>query len=554
MLVLAACGGTPDPQASTEPAASTAAVSESAAASATPSVAASAEASTDTAALSDDEKAAQLQGAYGPLVLLNASLVAVDDTAQRAASGAIDDIELMGTIIGLSLIVKTATEALAGDAPISAVASVWEDARAAGTELQDVVDRWDDQQLSPADVAGQLEPLKSRVETIMTTAERDLGAQFDIPSAELQQIRTEAIAEMQEGFASPAAVPSAAANASTAPDASAAAEASTAPEASAAADTSAAPVATGPGTSRAEPVALGTPLVFETWAVTVTEVLRGDAARQAIADANQFNSPPRDGFEYLLVTMQLENISDKPEAQNVASGIGLRATGDRNVSYPIAAVVPPQPLEGELLPDATTTGQQVVEVPSGEGNLMFVVSELLNINLPARYVAIDANARVTPDPALDAIAPTDVGASRETAAKLGETVATDDWQVTLLEVKRGEEAATLIKDSNQFNDPPAAGSEYVLLRVRVRSIGSDAPDTAQSAALGALKLTGASNVAYEAPTVVAPDPRLDALLFPGGEAEGWLALSAAEGEQNLVAVWEPLFSFDSAQTRYLALQ
>ena len=54
--------------------------------------------------------------------------------------------------------------------------------------------------------------------------------------------------------------------------------------------------------------------------------------------------------------------------------------------------------------------------------------------------------------------------------------------------------------------------------------------------------------------VVAPDPILDASLFPGGATEGWEVLKVATGEQKLVVIFEPLFSFGDDATRFLAVE
>lgn len=540
IMVLAACGTTPEAQPSSTVSTTPSVAPTEPIASAKPSAAAAASPATpetvveSPAASRAAEGASDLQRAYAPFVFLQAGVVAVEDAARRAQSGEVEGFELLGHLIGAGVLVRAADEAFKSDAPTADIEAVWMDARAANRDLSAVLKRWLDREIDSADIPGELESIKPRVDTIMDNAERDLSAAYDVDRTELARIRAETIAKMQEIMASPAA------------------EASVAPDA--AAETSSAPVAVEPGTSRAEPVGIGTPIVFESWTVTVTDVLRGDAAQQAIAAANQFNDPPREGFEYVIATLQLENTSDKPEAQSASSAISLRATGDRNVAYASAAVVPPQPFEGELFPTGTATGQQVLEVPSGEGNLMLMVSALFSFDEPVRFVAVDENARMTPDPALNTRAPTELGTSRDSAATPGETVITDDWEVTLLELKRGEEAAALLNEANQFNDPTETGTEYVLVRVRVLSIGSSEPDAVENVGSGWLKLTGANNVVYEVPSVVAPEPRLDALLFPGGEAEGWVALSAAQGEENLVAIWEPLFSFDNDQTRYLALQ
>lgn len=67
------------------------------------------------------------------------------------------------------------------------------------------------------------------------------------------------------------------------------------------------------------------------------------------------------------------------------------------------------------------------------------------------------------------------------------------------------------------------------------------------------KVSGEKNVVYDRPIVVAPPPILDANLYPGGEAEGWVVVSAPPDEKSLVLNIAPLFSFTDLNTRYVAL-
>jgi hypothetical protein len=308
------------------------------------------------------------------------------------------------------------------------------------------------------------------------------------------------------------------------------------------------------GSSRSNPLPLGTEVRLKTWAVTITTVTRGKEAQQAIAAANQFNDPPREGHAYLLASLRLENISDKQEAQHVAFGASLRVTGDRNVLYAPVSVVEPKPLEGELFPGGQVEGQIAFEVPADEQNLMFQVTETFAFDDTPRFIAIDTAARIAPDAALADIQPTGIGTRRNAPAKPGETLATGEWELTLLEVVRGKDAAKLVQQANEFNEPAPAGSEYVAVKLRVRSTGIDKPDVAQHIDGGFLKISGEQNVVYEKPSVVAPEPELDAYLFPGGSAEGWEILSVAAGEQKLALIFKPLFSFSDDQTRFLAIE
>lgn len=309
------------------------------------------------------------------------------------------------------------------------------------------------------------------------------------------------------------------------------------------------------GTSRSAPLPLGSELRFEDWAVTVSAVTRGAEAAQSIAEANQFNDPAPEGFQYLLATLTLINISSEQAAKSVLFGVDLRVTGDRNVLYSQAMGVVPQPLEGELFPEGSATGQILFLVPADESNLMFFVAESFSFDPEARrFVAIDEGAALSPDPAIVGIEATDAGTTRAEPAPLGTTVVSAEWEMTVLEVVRGADAAQRITEANQFNDAAPEGQEYLIARVRARYLGDGDPDNAAGIDQNAFKVTGASNVIYDRPSVVAPEPGLDANLFPGGQVEGWVVVQAPAGEAGLTLVYEPLFDFGSENLRFLGLE
>lgn len=130
----------------------------------------------------------------------------------------------------------------------------------------------------------------------------------------------------------------------------------------------------------------------------------------------------------------------------------------------------------------------------------------------------------------------------------------EGWEVTVLEVLRGAEAAQRITEANQFNDPAPEGQEYIMARIRARYLGGDDQDSAANIDQNAFKVTGAANVIYDRPSVVAPEPTLDAYLFPGGQVEGWVVVQAPAGEAGLTLIYEPIFEFGEDNARFLALE
>ena len=110
----------------------------------------------------------------------------------------------------------------------------------------------------------------------------------------------------------------------------------------------------------------------------------------------------------------------------------------------------------------------------------------------------------------------------------------------------------MAQEANEFNDPPVEGMEYIAVRVYAQYIGTkDSPAQIDGSYF---KTTGSASVLYDLPSVVDPEPAFDATLFPGGEVEGWVILQAAQEETDVIAVFEPLFSFSSANKRFLSLE
>jgi hypothetical protein len=162
----------------------------------------------------------------------------------------------------------------------------------------------------------------------------------------------------------------------------------------------------------------------------------------------------------------------------------------------------------------------------------------------------------TPEPSATPTAelsptPASAGASRVNPIPRGSTATTEEWELQVLDAVRGEEAHNRLLEANQFNEPAPAGYEYVLVSVRAKYIGTS--NEAQRIDFSSFHATGDARVKHEFASVVEPEPELQAELFPGGEATGWLAVLVREAETNLQLVFEPLFSFEDGDELFLAV-
>jgi hypothetical protein len=307
------------------------------------------------------------------------------------------------------------------------------------------------------------------------------------------------------------------------------------------------------GMSRSSPFARTEVVSAPNRDVQVLEIVRGGEAWQAIQAANQFNEPAPPGWEYLLVKLRVK-CTAADSVEHMISGADFKVTGDRLMEYHSASVVEPDPqLDAQLFAGGETEGWSAYLVREGEGSLILILDELMSFDENRfRFIALDEGAAINVPPELKDISPTEVGTDRASPAPFGEAVTTEDWQVTVLEVVRGDKAWQMAQEANQFNEPPAAGMEYVAVRLHVRYIGTT--DKAEAISDVSFKTTGSANVLYDLPSIVDPEPALDVTLFPGGGYEGWVIMQAAQGETGLNLVFEPLFDFSGQNKRFLSLE
>jgi hypothetical protein len=220
----------------------------------------------------------------------------------------------------------------------------------------------------------------------------------------------------------------------------------------------------------------------------------------------------------------------------------------------MAMVVAPEPqLDARLFTGGEAEGWAAYLVAQGENNLILVVNETFNFDEGAiRYIALDEGATINISPELSNIKATDLGKERSKAAPRTDKIVTEDWEVSVIEVVRGDEAWKMVREANQFNDPPAEGMEYIVVQIHAHYIGTE--DEAENIDVSFFKTTGSAGVLYELPSVVGPDPSLDISVYPDGEYNGWIVVQAAKDESGVVLVFDPLFDFSGKNTRYISLE
>jgi hypothetical protein len=123
--------------------------------------------------------------------------------------------------------------------------------------------------------------------------------------------------------------------------------------------------------------------------------------------------------------------------------------------------------------------------------------------------------------------------------------------MTVTDVIIGDEAWDILLEANQFNDPPAEDTDYILVKIKVRYIGQQ--DEPVDMSSYHVRLLNSNREEYETPVLVEPVPRFDFDMYPGAEAEGWLAFAGFKDDSGFMIRFNPEYSSDSPEIRYLSL-
>jgi hypothetical protein len=164
----------------------------------------------------------------------------------------------------------------------------------------------------------------------------------------------------------------------------------------------------------------------------------------------------------------------------------------------------------------------------------------------------------TSTPLATATEPAAVGLDVSAPTPRGETVASADFEYTVLDVVRGEEALARLEDASPFNDAPDDESmEYVIVYMRVRYTGNSAE--ALDVNPSCIDSSWSGGTQYDKPSILDvrnPEPFLQAHLLPGEQIEGWVTVLARKDDPAPVLVVQPRINGMStgvADQRYLSL-
>lgn len=276
-----------------------------------------------------------------------------------------------------------------------------------------------------------------------------------------------------------------------------------------------------PGDSPSEPAPLGTEVAAGPWRLTVAEVVTGNDATDLVLAANPINEVPRDGFTYVAVRVTAVNDGDQPLE---ITGDDFALTTDSGEVRRFTGAVPPDPaLDGVAQPGESRDGWLVLGSPVDAEMLLLYDSVTLSGDWADRVFALSDGATVAPvdAPLTEA---NDAGLTPDAPAGIGDTIATDAWEVELLGIASCEEVFAMsdfrvqaLQEGDSYDAAP-----WLAINVKITNIqAGDDPAYLSSTAFMLVEPDGSttSNVI----TLTAPSPDAAGAYYPGASREGWVA-------------------------------
>ncbi|WP_307480963.1 hypothetical protein [Pseudarthrobacter sulfonivorans] len=157
-----------------------------------------------------------------------------------------------------------------------------------------------------------------------------------------------------------------------------------------------------------------------------------------------------------------------------------------------------------------------------------------------KVVAPSGDTAVTDGAAVNTPAAAGVG-TRDNPHPLGSVIESDDWRIVVNSVTLA--ATDAVVAENRFNEPPAAGSEYILVNYSVTYIG-DEPNGQTPSFVSVEYVTedGRTVNSYDK-SVIEPDPIDSNTLYKGGSVTGNEAFEvpSATAGQGVLAVRPGMF-------------
>jgi hypothetical protein len=316
-----------------------------------------------------------------------------------------------------------------------------------------------------------------------------------------------------------------------------------------------------PGATRQDPIPIDQLVSTPGWDVQVQEFYRGDQALEVLRQDSPDTQPAPEGSEYAVVSVYIRCTSIDDASHSISLG-EMYMTGDQLGAHTdeFDELPAPEFLYKDLYTAETFVGWVDAIIPQSEQNLILVFDPVYEDNgAPPYYFALEDGATIAIPAELQDIQPDPAGQDPASPLPMGETAVSEDWQVRVLEVVRGDEALAVVKDTSSMNEPLEEGMEYILVRLDLDFISTvDRPVSLSEEAFRSRDQNG--NEVWQTGVYLPKPwtrPWLYTLQFPGAQSDGWVVIKAPKDGSGVALLFDPDVNAPGdvqENIRYLALE
>jgi hypothetical protein len=315
-------------------------------------------------------------------------------------------------------------------------------------------------------------------------------------------------------------------------------------------------VAQDDGSSRETPIAFGETGTVGDYEVTVTDVTPN--ADDLIVAENPNNTPPGRGRQYFMAAIAVTYLG--AEIGNPEFDLWFNSVGQSNIGLSTGyadsscGVVPDRAYDVPDLQEGDTAGFNIcwkIYADDADSLVMYASSFFDFDDEPVWFsLGNDAAASAVATPVVDVEIVTE--SSLEEPIAVGETGQVGDFLVEVLDAQ--PDATDLVVASDFFNEPPEAGNQYYLARVRVTYTGEtrDTPGFElyfQATGESGVEYTMADNSCGWVPGNQASASEL----FPGGTVDYNICWQIASADAESLVMLVESFSAQDPEPTWFAL-
>lgn len=288
--------------------------------------------------------------------------------------------------------------------------------------------------------------------------------------------------------------------------------------------------------------------LYDTYKVEITllDVIRGSDALAIAVDANQFNTEPAEGKEYLLARFRIRGLSSENDAKIDINNASFTLVSENGKTYDSFTTISGiQPTLREMYAGGSQEGYACFEVDIDDKKPTIVFLERNNNGL---WFSTDPDAKLNEGstvyvPAENIPSPDTANAALGSRLKphpVGATVTFDGMEtlfdtykanITLKEVIRGDTALNIIANANNLNQLPVDDQEYLLAKFEVDALES-LDDSKIEISAANFELVSEDGIKYDTfISVSGLEPKLTTM-YPGNKQEGYAYFIVNKKDKN----------------------